>query len=193
MSSRRVAIVPPPELPPNSEIHAEHLDKLPDLLHDLQAYVEQGCIVRLANFRAHLSGVDIAMTDVDQKLHHQATPFGGFYSAFGVHAKAMAAHDSVNETLKGLAQALGKMVEPTRLIAQNYRNTEEQNRASMADIKKLLDQGQYTPVDPAAISANVATEPTAQWTAPSSHGGPSDPHITVSDIVGGPIRLPKKD
>lgn len=158
-----------PNLPPNSEIHVEKLENLPSLLSDLQQYVEKGCVAQMTAIATHLSGSGIKMTDVDMKLHQQATPFGGFYSAFGVAAKAQAAHDSVNTTLKDLARALGKMVEPTRQIAQNYRDTEDRNRASMEDIQKLLGEGKYTPFDQDsqdAMDGRNTVDPTATWAPP---------------------------
>lgn len=151
-----------PPLPKDSEVNVEQLDKLPDFLQRLQGYVETYCIGQMTNIRAHLDGSGVDMSDVDTHLNSDATPFGGFYSGFGMHAKADGAYKSVNESLHKLAESLGKMVEPTRKIAQNYRTTEEQNHASMADIKKLLDAGTYTPVDQTAVDNRNATDPIAQ-------------------------------
>jgi hypothetical protein len=157
-------------LPKDSEIHVEQLEKLPALLHDLQEYVERYCVGQMTAIGEHLSGQDIAMTDVDQKLRSQATPFGGFYTAYGVAAKAESAHDSVRTSLRELAKALGKMVEPTRKIAENYRTTEEQNNASMDDIKKLLDAGKYTAIDQPSMDGRNAVDPTKAWTPPPAQG-----------------------
>jgi len=161
----------PPALPKDSEVDVEQIDKLPALLKTLQGYVETYCIGQMTNIREHLDMSGLNMEDVDMKLNGQATPFGGFYSAFGIQAKADGAYKSVNKSLHELAKHLGKMIEPTEKIAQNYRTIEERNRADMASIKKLLDEGKYVPVDQTAVDNRNATDPAAQ-----------DPHtITTHD------------
>jgi hypothetical protein len=159
----------PPALPKDSEVDVEQIDKLPALLKTLQGYVETYCIGQMTNIREHLDMSGLNMEDVDMKLNGQATPFGGFYSAFGIQAKADGAYKSVNTSLHELAKHLGKMIEPTQKIAQNYRTIEERNRADMASIKKLLDEGKYVPVDQTAVDNRNATDPAAQ-----------DPHTITS-------------
>ncbi|WP_238006621.1 hypothetical protein KZZ52_46855 [Dactylosporangium sp. AC04546] len=131
-------------MPENSKVDVEQIEKLPPLLDTLQRYVETDCIGYMTNIKAHLDVSGVDMDDVDVELNAQATPFGGFYSAYGVQSKASSAYKAVNETLHNLAKAIGELIEPTKKIAQNYRTTEEQNQASMADIKKLLEDGAGT-------------------------------------------------
>lgn len=152
----------PIALPKDSEVNVEQIEKLPALLRTLQHYVETECIGQMTNIRAHLDMSGLDMDSVDMKLNGQATPFGGFYSAFGIQAKADGAYKSVNKSLHELAKHLGKMIGPTEKIAQNYRTTEERNQAGMADIKKLLDEGRYVPIDQAAVDNRNETDPAAQ-------------------------------
>lgn len=152
----------PPALPKDSEVDVEQIEKLPALLKMLQGYVETHCIGQMTNIREHLDMSGLDMDSVDMKLNGQATPFGGFYSAFGMQAKADGAYKSVNKSLHELAKHLGKMIGPTEKIAQNYRTAEERNRAGMADIKKLLDEGKYVAVDQTAVDNRNETAPAAQ-------------------------------
>ncbi|MFB9181737.1 hypothetical protein ACFFX1_26670 [Dactylosporangium sucinum] len=151
-------------MPENSKVDVEQIEKLPPLLDTLQRYVETDCIGYMTNIKAHLDVSGVDMDDVDVKLNAQATPFGGFYSAYGVQAKASSAYKSVNESLHNLAKTIGELIEPTKKIAQNYRSTEEQNRASMADIKRLLDEGTgtYKVKDQDAVDNTNPTSPIAQ-------------------------------
>ncbi|MGI5177128.1 hypothetical protein ACQEVZ_12425 [Dactylosporangium sp. CA-152071] len=151
-----------PSLPKDSDVNVEQIDKLPALLKELQGYVETHCIGQMTNIREHLDMSGLNMEDVDMKLNGQATPFGGFYSAFGIQAKADGAYKSVNKSLHELAKHLGKMIGPTEQIAKNYRTTEDRNHANMADIKKLLDAGTYTPIDQTAVDNRNETAPAAQ-------------------------------
>ena len=152
----------PPALPKDSEVNVEQIDKLPELLRTLQGYVETYCIGQMTNIREHLDMSGLDMEAVDMKLNGQATPFGGFYSAFGMQAKADGAYKSVNKSLHELAKHLGQMIGPTEKIAQNYRTAEERNRASMGDIKKLLDEGKYTAIDQTAVDNRNDTTAAAQ-------------------------------
>jgi len=149
-------------LPQDSEVNVEQIEKLPALLRELQGWVETNCIGQMTNIRAHLDMGGLDLDSLDMKLNGQATPFGGFYSAFGMQAKASGAYDSVNKSLHELAQHLGKMIGPTEQIAKNYRTSEERNHANMADIKALLDQGRYTAVDQESVDNRNATDPVAQ-------------------------------
>jgi hypothetical protein len=160
-----------PSLPKDSDVNVEQIDKLPALLKELQRFVETHCIGQMTNIREHLDMSSLNMEDVDMKLNGQATPFGGFYSAYGIQAKADGAYKSVNKSLHELAKHLGKMVGPTEQIAKNYRSAEERNRASMADIKKLLDAGKYVPEDQTAVDNRNTTVAAAQ--DPHTHTDPS--------------------
>lgn len=149
-------------LPADSEVNVEQIDKLPKLLKELQGYVETYCIGHMTNIRDHLDISSINMDDVDMKLNGQATPFGGFYSAFGMQAKADGAYKTVNASLHELAKHLGKMIAPTEEIAKNYRTAEARNAANLADIKRLLDAGKYVPLDQDAVDNRNASTAASQ-------------------------------
>jgi hypothetical protein len=150
--ARRIAMGDPPALPSDSEVNIDQVGKASAWLEQLQGYVETSCIGEMTSIRAGLNTAGLDMSDVDMKLNGDATYFGGFYSAFGLQAKHDAVYDAINRSLRDLAEHLGKAADATKKIADNYQTTEAQNAASMADIQRLLEAGQYTPKDPDAVA-----------------------------------------
>ena len=141
----------PPALPSDSQVDVEQIGKAPAWLEQLQEHVEKYCLGQMTNIAAALNTSALDTSDLDMKLNSDATVFGGFYSAYGIQAKHDAVFNTVRKSLKDLAEHLGKAADATKKIAENYKTTEEQNRAGMADIQKMLDQGTYTPKDPDAV------------------------------------------
>ena len=131
-------------------VDPEHLDYVALWLTDLQAFVEKSCVGYLSLIQDQLNASNVDLSDNEIKLNDDATFFGGFYSAYGINAKHAAVLGSARTSLENLAKSLGETADATTKIAQRYKTTEEQNQATMADIKKMIDDGTYTPTDTSA-------------------------------------------
>src|SRR5690348_13572670 len=163
----------PPALPRDSDVDVEQIGKAPAWLEQLQEHVETYCLGQMTNIAAALNTTSLDTSDLDMKLTSDATVFGGFYSAYGIQAKHDAVFNAVRTSLRDLAEHLGKAADATRRIAAQYATTEEQNRASMADIQRLLDEGQYTPKDEAAVHLR---------NQPDIPSGPPELHHPLSQV-----------
>ena len=128
----------PPALPSGSEVNIDQVGKASAWLEQLQGYVETYCIGEMTGIRAGLRTAALDMSDVDMKLNGDATYFGGFYSAFGLQAKHDAVYDAVNQSLRDLAEHLGKAADATKKIAENYRTTEAQNAAKALGRNRIV-------------------------------------------------------
>ena len=126
-------------------VDPEHLDRVALWLTDLQGFVETYCTGMMGQIQDELNASSVELSDNEIKLNDDATFFGGFYSAYGVNAKQTAVFSSARKSLENLAKGLGETADATTKIAQRYKTTEEQNQATMADIKKMIDDGTYTP------------------------------------------------
>lgn len=133
-----------PMLPTSVDIN--QLEQAVVWLEQLQEFVETQCLGHMSNISAALnSATNIDMSDVDYKLTKQATVFGGFYSGYGMQAKHDGNYRAVQESLRGIAEHLGKAANATKVLIENYRTVEERNAAMAADIQRVLDQARYTP------------------------------------------------
>ena len=141
-----VADVPDNTLSAPSCVDPEHLDKVALWLTDLQGFVETYCVGKMSDIQNELNATSVDLSDNEIKLNDDATFFGGFYSAYGVYAKHEAVFTSVRKSLENLAKTVGKTADATTEIAKRYKITEEQNRATMADIKRMIEAGTYTPI-----------------------------------------------
>jgi hypothetical protein len=142
-----VADVPENTLSAPSCVDPEHLDSVARWLTDLQSFVETYCLGMMSDIQNELNASSVDLSDNEIKLNDDATFFGGFYSAYGIYAKHEAVFNSVRKSLDNLAQTVGKTADATTKIAQRYKTTEEQNRATMADIRRMIEDGTYTPTE----------------------------------------------
>jgi 3-oxoacyl-[acyl-carrier-protein] synthase III len=150
--------VPNPKLPTSVDI--TQIEQAVGWLEQVQTFVETYCIGAMPDIHKELGAAsNIDMSDVDYKLHHDATVFGGFYSAYGLQARHDGVYKGVHDGLVEIAKHLGKTANATRTIAENYKTTEERNHAAAAEINRLLEGGRYTPKNPDAI-AGKDTDPT---------------------------------
>jgi len=166
----------PPPLPSDSQVDVEQISKAPAWLEQLQTHIETYCLGQMTNIAAALNTTALDTSELDMKLNKDATVFGGFYSAYGIQAKHDAIFDAVRKSLQDLAQHLGKAADATRHIAERYKSAEEQNQASMADIKKMLDEGTYTPKDENAVHLR---------NQPDIPAGPPQLHHPLSQVWSG--------
>jgi hypothetical protein len=166
----------PPALPSDSQVDVEQIGQAPAWLEQLQEHVEKYCLGQMTNIAAALNTSALDTSDLDMKLNSDATVFGGFYSAYGIQAKHDAVFNAVRTSLRDLAEHLGKAADATRHIAEQYKTTEAQNKASMADIQRMLDQGTYTPKDPDAVHLR---------NQPDIPSGPPELHHPLSQVWSG--------
>jgi hypothetical protein len=167
-----------PQLP--SSVDITQLEQAVGWLEQMQAFLETHCVGAMPEIANKLNASNIDMSDVDVNLNAQATVFGGFYSAFGIQAKHDSVYKAVNQSLRDMAKHLGKTADATKKIAQNYKTTEERNRAGMDDIRRSLEAGSYTPKDPNALANRPADEDkpandNIQVLAPGRLGDPPAP------------------
>jgi hypothetical protein len=176
----------PPPLPSDSEVDVEQIGKAAAWLEQLQTHVETYCLGQMTNIAATLNTTALDTSELDMKLNSDATVFGGFYSAYGIQAKHDAVFNAVRSSLKDLAEHLGKAADATKKIAEHYKTTEEQSRASMADIRRMLDQGTYTAKDPDAV--HLRNEPDIPGPPPVKDHPLTDllPGGDVNILVPGP-------
>ncbi|HEY0487088.1 MAG TPA: hypothetical protein VGD72_12655 [Mycobacteriales bacterium] len=82
-----------------------------------------------------------------------STPLGGFAAARQLYAQHETVWQGVRSALQSTRDQLDETAAGTRRIIENYRTTEERNRASAEDVAKLLTTG--GPVAPASADAPV--------------------------------------
>lgn len=150
-------------------------------LEQLQNAIETNCIGYMPEIRKQLSTANLDMSSAETKLSGSATFFGGFHSARGIQANHDSSYDGAFDTLRTIAENLGKTASATKKIIENYRTAEERNAASSKSIADLLGQGTYTAKDPEAFNRRVTEDvpgsTQTRWVdpPPPPPTGPSDP------------------
>jgi hypothetical protein len=126
------------------------LEQAPPQLDGLKSYIEQRLVPSMAML--HVS-------QTEQQSGHLVNQviFGGFDGGMEVGKKHQAYYDAVMTSYKNIAKQLQDAADGTRKIIDKYKNVEERNAASAADIERAFASG-ASGTSPSTTTTTTSTD-----------------------------------